>query len=79
MDLPNTLQLLARNPELCAWRPSLPVIRMNPGLQIYKVFIPKPYKWVPCYADIIATDWMTGTGDQARKFFMQQREQAEAS
>ena len=78
MDLPNTLQLLARNPNLCAWRPSGPFINMNAGLQIFKVFIPHPYKWVACYADIIATDWMTGTQEQAVKYLQQQTQGAEA-
>lgn len=79
MDLPNTLLLLSRNPDLCAWRPSLPVIRILPSLIIQKVFIEKPYKWAPCFADLVATDWMTGTQEQAIKFFTQQRAQAEAS
>lgn len=78
MDLPNTLQQLARNPELCAFRPSLPVIKMDSGLRIIKVFVRKPYRWVPCYEDLIAVDWMTGTHDQVVKYFTQQREAVEA-
>jgi hypothetical protein len=67
MDLPNTLQLLARDPELVAWRARGVVIRLTENQVIQRVFIPRPYRWVPCYGDIIAMDWKAGTVDQLRK------------
>jgi len=78
MDLPNSLLVLSRNPELCAWRPTGPFIHITTGLQVFKVFVHKPYRWIPCLADLIATDWMTGTQEQAVKFLQQQTQGAEA-
>lgn len=77
MDLPNTLMLLRRNPELVAWRTHGTVINVAPGGVIWKVFVQKPYRWHPSFEDIIATDWDHGTSDQAFKHFEKQR-QAEA-
>ena len=67
MDLPNTLQLLARDPELVAWRARGVVIRLTEGLVIKRVFIPRPYRWVPSYGDLIAMDWRAGTVEQLQK------------
>ena len=67
MDLPNTLQVLARDPELCAWRERGVAIHIRPGLVVERIFIPKPYRWVPSYEDLIATDWQYGTALQFMK------------
>jgi hypothetical protein len=64
MDLPNTLLFLARDPELCAWRPRGIVIRVRPGMVIERVFIPRPYRWVATFEDLIASDWQYGTTEQ---------------
>ena len=67
MDIANTLQMLARDPELCAWRDRGIVIRIRPGLVIERVFIARPYRWQPNYGDLIAMDWRTGTVEQLQK------------
>jgi hypothetical protein len=61
MDLPNTLQLLARDPDLVAWRNRGVVIRLTESQVMQRVFVPKPYRWVPNYGDVIAMDWKHGT------------------
>lgn len=67
MDLPNTLQLLARDPELVAWRARGVVIRLTENQVMQRVFVPRPYRWVPNYGDVIAMDWKAGTVDQLQK------------
>ena len=64
MDLPNTLQVLARDPELCAWRERGVAIRVRPSLVIERVFVERPYRWAPSFADLIAGDWQLGTPEQ---------------
>ena len=77
MDLPNTLILLARDPELCAWRDRGVVIHLTAGHVIERVFVKKPYRWNPSFADMIATDWQTGTIDQLQKRLRQLTEEGE--
>jgi hypothetical protein len=67
MDLANTLQLLARDPQLVAWRPRGIVIRLTENQVMQRVFVPKPYRWVPNYGDVIAFDWQSGTVDALQK------------
>jgi len=67
MDLPNTLQLLARDSSIVAWRPTGVVIRLTPRQVMERVFVPRPYRWVPNYGDIIAYDWQSGTVEQLQK------------
>jgi len=57
MELVPTLQQLSRNPGYVAHRPSGMVIAMNDRQVIFRIFIPRPYKWVPKYGDLIANDW----------------------
>lgn len=71
MDLPLTLQSLARNPELCAWRDRGVVIRIRAGLVVERVFVKRPYRWQPVFEDMIASDWQTGTIDQLRAHLQQ--------
>lgn len=67
MDLPNTLQLLARDPQLVAWRPRGIVIRLTENQVMQRVFVEKPYRWVPNYGDIIAYDWQSGSVGDLQK------------
>ena len=71
MDIVRTLQLLAQDPELCAWRDRGVVIRVRPGLVIERVFVRKPYRWPATYQDLIANDWQTGTVEQLQKRLQQ--------
>jgi len=64
MDLPNTVMTLARDPNLVAWRPRGIAIRITGGLVMERTMTNRPYKWRPCFADIIAGDWMTGSPQQ---------------
>ena len=71
MDLPNVLLALARDQNLIAWRSSGTVLRLTPAMMIMKIFIHRPYKWAPGFADLIATDWTYGTADQLRMLIQQ--------
>lgn len=68
MDLPNTLMLLSRDPELVAWRARGLAIRVTPGHVVERVFVARPYRWQPNFGDLIATDWQYGTVAQFQKF-----------
>jgi hypothetical protein len=67
MDLPNIYRQLEANPALIAWRPRGIFINMTAGGVLIRVAIPKPYRWHPTRADVIATDWSFGTMEQAQK------------
>jgi hypothetical protein len=64
MDIANTLMLLMRDPNLCAWRERGIAIAVTPGHVIQRVFVPRPYRWNPSITDLIALDWQTGTPQQ---------------
>ena len=78
MDISNTLVLLARDGELCAWRERGIVIRVRAGLVIERVAVKTPYRWQPSYEDLIATDWMTGTQADFLKHFRPNPDQVDA-
>ncbi len=69
MDLANTLIVIGRDPNLCAWRARGIVIHVRSGLVVERVFVPRPYRWQPSYEDMIANDWEFGTGEQFVKKF----------
>jgi len=59
MDLPNALMQLARNGDLLAVRPRGIALAMTPGMVIIRAGVPKPYRWSPAFADLIADDWLS--------------------
>jgi len=75
MDLPNTLLTLARDPQLVAWRDSGTAIAVTPNLCVIRIFIPKPYRWYPGFADIVASDWQIGSVEKLRQSIQAQLEQ----
>ena len=78
MDLPSALQLLARDPNLVAWRGRGVIIRMTEGHVIERVFIPRPHRWAAPYKDLVAMDWMAGTPADLEKFYKRMQEESAA-
>lgn len=74
MDLPNTLMQLRRNQELVAWREGGPHICVAPGGVMMKVFIDKPYRWIPSFEHIIADDWRIGLREERLKKLLVERQ-----
>lgn len=60
----SALMLLARDPDLLAWRDRGVAIAMTPTQVILRVLVRKPYRWVPAFHDLVAMDWQTGTREQ---------------
>jgi len=56
--------LLGRDPDLMGWRERGVAIHVTPGMVIMRIMVPRPYRWVPAFGDLVAMDWQTGTQAQ---------------
>jgi hypothetical protein len=74
MDIGNTVALLARDPNLMAWREAGTAIAVFPNGVVMRVLRPKPHRWQPTLRDLVAVDWQTGTVDE---FYKKYRPDAE--